>query len=71
MRITKMSKTLGRVINTGNFCNVKLEAYVEADINEGDSLELASKLLYDEATRMLKDDLARIKKAREEKDVAE
>jgi hypothetical protein len=64
MRITKLSKTLGRTINIGNFSNIKLEAHAEVDINDGDSVELADKLLFDTVNSMLKDDLRRIKEER-------
>ena len=66
MRVIKLSKTLGRTINVGNFNNVRVEASADAELFEGDSIETADKVLYDVVTKMIKDDLARIKKAREE-----
>ena len=66
MRVTKLSKSVGRTINLGNFNNIRIEAHAEIELLEGDAIEAADNTLYDVVTKMLKDDLARIKKAREE-----
>lgn len=66
MRITSLEKSLGRTINIGNFSNVKIEATAKVDINEGESVELADKLLFDTVNQMLKEDLKRIKELRKE-----
>lgn len=66
MRVTKLSKTMGRTINTGDMNFIKLEAHAEIELLEGDSIEAADNTLYEVASQMLKEDLARIKKARKE-----
>lgn len=66
MRITKLTKTVGRTINTGNFNNVRIEASAEIELLEGDSIEAADNTLYEVTTQMLKEDLVRIKRARQE-----
>ena len=66
MKITKLVKTMGRTINTGNFNSIKIVAELEANLDESDSVEEVDKELYDEISEILARDIERIRKSREE-----
>ncbi len=69
MKITKLTKRIGRVINIGNYQTLKIEAEVTAE-GSFDSYDEVDKELYDRCTQSLNADLKRFKEARkkDEKD---
>ena len=64
MKITKLTKRLGRNINTGNFSSIRIEVELEATLHEGDSLAEVDEKLYEEACEILAKDRNRIKEQR-------
>ena len=71
MKITKMVKRLGRVINTGNYSTIKIEAEAEALLEEKDSVETVDQYLFRLVSSMLAKDLKRIKEKQSEKPTEE
>jgi len=62
MRITRLVKRLGRTVtNRATFHSIKLEAEVEAVLNEADKVEDVEQALFDQAAKMLEEDYTRIK----------
>jgi replicative DNA helicase len=61
MKVTRLVKRLGRVINTGNYASIRIEAEVEARLDEKESVEEADQKLFDVASKILANDLKRIK----------
>jgi len=64
MKITKLTKRLGRVINLGQYQTLRIEQEVEACIDSEDDLDTVDKELFNIATKFMGKDLQRIKKER-------
>ncbi len=64
MQITKISKTLGRVINMGNYSTAKLEQSAEMTLDAKDNFEKCEAQLYKLVATMLANDIKRMKEGR-------
>lgn len=64
MKITRMVKRVGRVFNTGNYTTMKVEEEVEAVLDDKDNVDDVDKALFDQATKMMGQDIQRIKDAK-------
>lgn len=64
MKITKLSKTLGRVINMGNYSTAKLEQSAEITLDDKDNFEKCEAELYKLVATMLANDIKRMKEGR-------
>lgn len=64
MKITRMVKRVGRVFNTGNYTTLKVEEEVEAVLDATDNADDVDKALFDQATKMMGQDIQRIKDAK-------
>lgn len=68
MKITKIVKRLGRVINKpGEYSSIRIEAEAEATLGKDDSVESVDKELFDVLSKMLLSDLKRIREKQAEK----
>ena len=67
MKITKLTKHLGRTIGLKNFGSIKVDVALEATLEDNDSLEQVDQELYDNATTILRNDLKRIEESRKQK----
>ena len=61
MKITKISGTLGRTINLGNFNSMRIEATVEVELDDPEEIEQARSTIIAEARESLKQQHAAIK----------
>lgn len=61
MKIIKISGTLGRTINLGNFNSMRIEASVEVELDSPDEIEEARAAIIAEARESLKQQHAAIK----------
>jgi hypothetical protein len=64
MKITKLTKRVGRVINLGQYQTLKIEEELEATIDPTDDIDDVDQKLFDKATEFMGRDLQRIKKER-------
>ena len=65
MKITKLTKRLGRTINTSGHNFIKIEVELEATLGEDTIAEVDAKL-FNDAQQILADDLKRIKEKRKD-----
>lgn len=68
MRITKISKTKGRTINTGDFNSVRFEESIEVELGEDDSVDSVETIVSDTLDRFLARDVQRLRDARKPKE---
>lgn len=66
MKIIKITATYGRVFNLGNYNNVRIEASLEAEIEENDSVDSCFEELRAEARNQVATEYDRIAEADEQ-----
>ena len=67
MKITRIVKRLGRVINIPNtFSSIRIEDEIEAIVDEKDNLDDVDQQLFDKISELLAKDKERIKAARKQ-----
>ena len=66
MKIIRIVKRLGRVINVGNYSSIRIEDELEAIVDEKDNLDIVDQELFDKISEFLAKDKERIKAAQKQ-----